>query len=367
MSADRNARIEALVRPQIRALQAYHVPPAEGLIKLDAMENPYPWPGDLAQAWADALRGVQLNRYPSPRPPELISALARQAGVPPGCDLLLGNGSDELIQLIDLCLARPGAKVLLPTPTFSMYSLIARVAGLDVTEVPLRADFNLDLPAMLAAIEQQQPALIYLACPNNPTARLYDAADLRAVIEAAPGLVVVDEAYFPFAGHSVLPWLPEFEHLLVLRTLSKVGLAGLRLGYLIGHAAWLREFDKARLPYNISTLTQLSARFALEHAEHLAQQAGLLREQRRWLGQALRAVPQVEVLPSDTNFVLLRLPPGRAQAAHEALLRAGILVKCVHGSHPLLADCLRVTVGTPMENKALVTALGNVFEQATQA
>lgn len=367
MSADRESRIEALVRPQIRALQAYHVPPAEDLIKLDAMENPFPWPGELAQAWAECLRGVELNRYPSPHPPELASMLARQAGVPPGCDLLLGNGSDELIQLIDLCLARPGAKVLLPTPTFSMYSLIARVAGLEVVEVPLRADFNLDLPAMLAAIEQQQPALIYLACPNNPTARLYDVADLRAVLEAAPGLVVVDEAYFPFAGRSVLPWLLEFEHLLVLRTLSKVGLAGLRLGYLIGHAAWLYEFDKARLPYNISTLTQLSARFALEHAASLAHQAGQLREQRRWLSEALHAVPQVEVFPSDTNFMLLRLPAGRAPAAHEALLRAGILVKCVHGSHPLLADCLRVTVGTPIENQALVKALGNVFEQAIQA
>lgn len=367
MSADRRARIEALVRPQIRALQAYHVPQAEGLIKLDAMENPYPWPGELAQAWADALRGVQLNRYPSPHPPELLSMLARQAGVPPGCELLLGNGSDELIQLIDLCLARPGAKVLLPTPTFSMYSLIARVAGLEVVEVPLRADFGLDLPAMLAAIEQQSPALIYLACPNNPTARLYDVADLRAVIDAAPGLVVVDEAYFPFAGRSVLPWLLEFEHLLVLRTLSKVGLAGLRLGCLIGHAAWLHEFDKARLPYNIGTLTQLSARFALEHAGRLAHQAGQLCEQRRWLADALRAVPQVEVFPSDTNFMLLRLPAGCAPATHEALLRAGILVKSVDGSHPLLADCLRVTVGTPIENQALVKALGTVFEQATQA
>lgn len=361
MSADRGSRIEALVRPQIRALQAYHVPPAADLIKLDAMENPFPWPGDLAPAWAECLRGVALNRYPSPHPPELISALARQAGVPPGCELLLGNGSDELIQLIDLCLARPGAKVLLPTPTFSMYSLIARVAGLDVVEVPLRADFSLDLPAMLTAIEQQQPALIYLACPNNPTARLFDVADLRAVIEAAPGLVVVDEAYFPFAGRSVLPWLLEFEHLLVLRTLSKVGLAGLRLGYLVGHAVWLHEFDKARLPYNISTLTQVSARFALEHAGRLAQQAEQLRAQRRWLADALRAVPQIEVFPSDTNFMLVRLPAGRAPAVHEELLRAGILVKSVHGSHPLLADSLRVTVGTPIENQALVNALGTLI------
>ncbi|MDD3651003.1 histidinol-phosphate transaminase [Immundisolibacter sp.] len=350
-------RLDAVLRPQIRALCAYHVPPAAGLLKLDAMENPYPWPGELAQAWLESLRGVGLNRYPLPHPHDLLQALARQAGVPPGCELLLGNGSDELIQLIDLCVARPGASVLLPTPTFSMYSLIAQVAGLEVLEVPLRADFDLDLPAMLAAIEQHRPALIYLACPNNPTAGPFDIDAMRAVIAAAPGLVVVDEAYFPFAGRSVLPWLLEFEHLLVLRTLSKVGLAGLRLGYLVGHTQWLREFDKARLPYNINTLTQRSALFALAHADRLAGEAARICADRERLGAGLAALPGVTVYPSATNFILLRLPAGRATAAHEALQRAGILVKNVHGSHPLLADCLRVTVGAAAENDALLAAL----------
>jgi histidinol-phosphate aminotransferase len=352
------SRLDAVLRPQIRALSAYHVPPAAGLLKLDAMENPYAWPGELEDEWLASLRGLELNRYPLPYPQDLVAALARQAGVPPGFEILLGNGSDELIQLIDLCVARPGTSVLMPTPTFSMYSLIARVAGLEVIEVPLRADFSLDLPAMLAAIDQQRPALVYLACPNNPTAGLFDEDAMRAVIAAAPGLVVVDEAYFPFAGRSALPWLLEFDHLLVLRTLSKVGLAGLRLGYLIGHPGWLREFDKARLPYNINSLTQRSAEFALAHADRLAGEAARIRADRERLVPALQAVPGVTVYPSDTNFILLRLPSGRAPAAHEALRRAGILVKNVHGSHPLLADCLRVTVGTAAENGALVAALG---------
>lgn len=350
-------RLDTVLRPQIRALSAYHVPPAAGLIKLDAMENPYVWPGELETEWLACLRGVELNRYPLPHPDDLLQALARQAGVPPGCELLLGNGSDELIQLIDLCVARPGASVLLPTPTFSMYSLIAQVAGLAVLEVPLRADFSLDLPAMLAAIERHRPTLIYLACPNNPTGAVYEPAALRAVIAAAPGLVVVDEAYFPFAGRSVLPWLLEFDHLLVLRTLSKVGLAGLRLGYLAGHPSWLREFDKARLPYNINTLTQRSAQFALEHADRLAGEAARICADRQRLVAGLAALPGVTVYPSATNFILLRLPPGRAPAAHEALRRAGILVKNVHGSHPLLTDCLRVTVGTAAENDTLLAAL----------
>lgn len=357
MTGSPGARIDALLRPEIRALSAYHVPPAVGLLKLDAMENPYPWPGEFEEEWLACLRGVQLNRYPLPHPGELVHALARQAGVPPGCELLLGNGSDELIQLIDLCLARPGARVLLPTPTFSMYSLIARVAGLNVVDVSLRADFGLDMPAMLAAIERHRPALIYLACPNNPTAGLFAPADLRTLIAAAPGLVVVDEAYFPFAGRSVLPWLLEFDHLLVLRTLSKVGLAGLRLGYLVGHPDWLQQFDKARLPYNINTLTQLSAQFALAHADRLAGEAARIREDRHHLFGQFRTLPGVDVYPSDTNFILLRLPPGRAPAAHEALQQAGILVKNVHGSHPLLTDCLRVTVGTAAENQALIAAL----------
>jgi histidinol-phosphate aminotransferase len=187
---------------------------------------------------------------------------------------------------------------------------------------------------------------------------VYEPAALRAVIAAAPGRVVVDEAYFPFAGRSVLPWLLEFEHLLVLRTLSKVGLAGLRLGYLVGHALWLREFDKARLPYNINTLTQLSAQFALAHADRLAGEAARICADRERLVAGLAALPGVTTYPSATNFILLRLPPGRAPAAHEALRRAGILVKDVHGSHPLLADCLRVTVGTAAENDALLAALG---------
>ncbi|MGK2940603.1 MAG: histidinol-phosphate transaminase [Immundisolibacter sp.] len=353
----RAERIEGLVRPQIRALNAYHVPPATGLLKLDAMENPHPWPGDLEAPWLERLRGVQLNRYPLPQADELAAALARQAGVPPGFGLLLGNGSDELIQLLDICLARPAASVLLPAPSFSMYGLIARVLGLEVVEVPLRADFGLDVPAMLAAMQQHRPALTYLSCPNNPTANLFAAADLRALIAAAPGLVVVDEAYFPFAGRSVLPWLLEFDQLLVLRTLSKVGLAGLRLGYLIGHRDWLREFDKARLPYNISSLTQISAQFALEHADRLAAEAARIREDRAVLLQALAGISSATVYPSDTNFVLLRLSPGQASRVHGALREAGILVKNVHGSHPLLAECLRLTVGTVAENRALVTAL----------
>ena len=348
--------VEHWVRPEIRALSAYHVPEAAGLIKLDAMENPFPWPEELRAAWLERLRDVPLNRYPDPAGRELVARLREAMAIPADQAVLLGNGSDELIQIIALAVAGEGRSVLAPAPSFVMYEMIARFAGLDFVGVPLRADFSLDLPAMRAAIARHRPAVIFLAYPNNPTGNHWARADVEAVLDAAPGLVVVDEAYEPFADDSFMADLGRWPHLLVMRTLSKFGLAGLRLGYLCGPADWLAEFDKLRLPYNINVLTQVTAAFALEHKAVFDAQAEAIRAERARLAAALAALPGITVHPSAANFLLLRVPAGRANALHAGLRAAGVLVKNLSGAGGLLADCLRVTVGTPAENDALLAA-----------
>ena len=360
--ADVTQLVERWIRPEIRALSAYHVPPAAGLIKLDAMENPYGWPEEVVAAWLERLRGVALNRYPDPGAAELKQGLRDALDLGAGTELLLGNGSDELIQMIAMTLAEPGRVVLAPEPSFVMYRMIATFTGMDYVGVPLAGDdFALDRDAMLAAIAEHDPAVIFLAYPNNPTGNLFDDATLEAILDAAPGLVVIDEAYAPFAERSWLDRLGDWPNLVVMRTLSKLGLAGLRLGLLAGAPAWLGQFDKVRLPYNIGVLNQASAAFALEHQALFDEQTARIRDARARLHDALAALPGIVPLPSHANFILLRVPTGQAGALFAALREAGVLVKSLDGSSPLLADCLRVTVGTPEENDAFLASLGKAL------
>jgi len=354
--------VERLIRPEIQKLDAYQVPDATGLIKLDAMENPYTWPEGLRHEWLEALQTVQLNRYPDPRGNQLRAVLRASMGIPDAMGLLLGNGSDELIQMLALAVARPGCKVLSLDPGFVMYRIIALFAGMEYAGVPLRAeDYSLDLPALLAATKREQPAVIFIAYPNNPTGNLFDADAVVRIIEAAPGLVVLDEAYAPFTDHSFLPRLGDWPNLLVMRTLSKMGLAGLRLGYLSGPAEILTEIDKTRLPYNIGVLTQASAAFALGYREVLDEQTQRIRAERSRLFTALSGLDGVHPYPSETNFILLRVPAGRAGEIFAFLKRSGVLVKNLDATQTLLEDCLRVTVGRPEENDAFLAALASTL------
>jgi len=347
--------ISRLIRPEIRAIKAYHVPDAGGFIKLDAMENPYVLPEPLKDEWLKILREVPINRYPDPSAATLRVRLRQALAVPAGMEVMLGNGSDELIQLILMGVAQPGAVVLAPTPTFVMYEMIAAFVGMKFVGVPLGADFALDLEAMRAAIKAHQPAVVFLAYPNNPTGNLFDAQAIETLLRESPGLVVVDEAYHAFAEKSFMGRLGQFDNLLVMRTLSKQGLAGLRLGILAGDPAWLGEFDKLRLPYNINSLTQASAAFALEHKDVLDQQAARLRAERAHLYKELSALPGVKVWPSAANFVLFRV--ANAAQVFERLREHKVLIKNLSGAGGALADCLRVTVGTPEENSAFLAAL----------
>jgi histidinol-phosphate aminotransferase len=282
--------------------------------------------------------------------------------IPREMGLLLGNGSDELIQMLALAVARPGRRILSLDPGFVMYRMIALFAGMEYVGVPLRGeDFSLDLPAVLEAMDREQPAVTFLAYPNNPTGNLFHSDAVERLIEAAPGLVVIDEAYAPFTDRSFLPRLAAWPNLLLMRTLSKMGLAGLRLGYLVGLREWLTEIDKTRLPYNINVLTQASAVFALRHKDVLDRQTSRIRAERSRLSAALSALDGVRPFPSEANFLLLRMPDGRAGEIFQSLKARGVLAKNLDGAHLLLADCLRVTVGRPEENDAFLAALGAVL------
>jgi histidinol-phosphate aminotransferase len=343
---------EQLVRPEILALKAYPVPSAEGMVKLDAMENPYTLPEALRLELAAVLARVEVNRYPTPSPQKLREAIARRMDVPQGMEVLLGNGSDELIQIVTTALARPGAAMMFPSPTFVMYAMGATFNGMKALAVPLREDFSLDAAAFIARMQVENPALVFIAYPNNPTGVLYPEADVAEVIKACKGLVVIDEAYHVFAQKSFLPRLAEFDNVVIIRTVSKLGLAGIRLGYLVGRPAWVEQFDKVRPPYNVSVLTQAAALFMLDKLEVLEAQAALIRQEREQLRKNLAALAGVTVFPSAANFFLVRVPD--AVKTDAALRRQGVLVKNLH---PGLPNCLRLTVGRPDENRILLTAL----------
>lgn len=344
---------EELVRPEILALKAYHVPEAGNMVKLDAMENPYSLPEQMRRELAQVLATVDLNRYPEPSGRRLRELLARTMQVPAGAELLLGNGSDDLIQMVTFALARPGAVMMYPAPTFVMYGMDAVLAGMKAIEVPLRADYTLDLDAFLAQMKAHDPALVFIAYPNNPTGALYREDDVAAILRAARGLVVIDEAYHVFAQKSFMPRLGEFPNLVVMRTVSKLGLAGIRLGYLAASPGWVEQFNKVRQAYNVNALTQAAALYVLERIEVLEEQAARIRADRDELGAALGALKGVTVYPSQANFFMIRVADARR--TWEALRSQGVLVKNLDGS--ALPNCLRVTVGTPDENRILLTAL----------
>jgi len=351
---------EEIIREEVLAMSGYRVPDSTGMVKLDAMENPYSLPAPLRAEIARLVERVDYNRYPDSGAVKLRARLREAMDVPAGMEILVGNGSDELIQSLMLATARPGAVALGLEPSFVMFRLIATFCGMRFVGVPLAADFSLDADRVLAAIAEHRPALVFIAFPNNPTGNLFDAAAIERIIAAAPGLVVIDEAYHAFAGRSFMPRLADSANLVVMRTVSKLGLAGLRLGVLAGPRAWLRHLDKVRLPYNVNVLTQLIAERVLQHYDLLAQQAASIRSERARLFNALNAAPGVEAYPSEANFILFRVP--RADAAFEGLKARGILIRNLNGSHAALARCLRVTVGTPEENARFLGALKDALD-----
>ncbi|MGZ5007818.1 MAG: histidinol-phosphate transaminase [Methylobacter sp.] len=349
--------ITSIFRKEVLAMSAYKVADATGLIKLDAMENPYSWPEDIKQSWLNTLKDCPLNRYPDPEARQLAATLKRLNRISDRFDILLGNGSDEIIQLLLMALPS-NACVLAPDPGFVMYKQLSLCLGLGYHGIPLLPDsFDLDLPAMLNAIEKHQPSVIFLAYPNNPTGNLFSEASIREIIKTAKGLVVIDEAYAPFAEASFIDSLGEYDNLLVMRTVSKLGLAGLRLGYIAGLPAIIEQLDKIRLPYNINVLTQISADFALSNKALFDRQTEQICAERALVFNRLNALDGITAYPSAANFILFRTPENRANDIFASIKQQGVLIKNLSPQGGLLANCLRVTIGKPEENTAFLAAL----------
>jgi histidinol-phosphate aminotransferase len=348
-----------VIRPEILAMHAYHVSDATGLVKLDVMESPYRLPDGLAAEVGQVVSEVAMNRYPVPSATALRALIRAVMQVPPGCDVLLGNGSDECIQYITAAVAREGAVVMAPVPSFAMFAMHALFFRLRFVGMPLRADFSLDTDAFLAAMSKEKPAVVWLAYPNNPTGNAFPVADIERIVQAAPGLVVIDEAYQPFAGATFMPRLAEFENMVVMRTVSKIGMAGLRLGYVCGRPEWIDAFDKTRSPFNINVLTEAVAIKLLQNKKVLDAQAAKVLEERERMRPELARLTGLAVFPSAANFLLVRVAGanGAGTRVFDSLKQQGVLVKDFAGGHPLLENCLRLTIGTPEENRILLAAL----------
>ena len=351
--------ITSIFRKEVLAMSAYKVADAQGLIKLDAMENPYNWPEDIKKDWLESLKECQLNRYPDPESRQLTQTIKRLNQIPGQFEVLLGNGSDEIIQMLLMALPAT-ASVLAPVPGFVMYKQLSDCLGLSYLGIPLLADtFDLDLPAMLDAIQQHQPSVIFLAYPNNPTGNLFSETAIQEIIKTAEGLVVIDEAYAPFANASFINTLNQYDNLLVMRTISKLGLAGLRLGYIIGNPAIIEQLNKIRLPYNINSLTQISADFALSNKTLFDQQTQKICAERAQVFKQLNVLEGITAYPSAANFILFRTPKNKASEIFLSIRQQGVLIKNLSTQGGLLSDCLRVTIGKPEENLAFLTALRN--------
>ena len=358
MEANRPRR--DVIKPAVAQLQAYDPYTRPGTVKLDANEYPYGLPPAVCESMGHALAAVEIHRYPDPEAERLRHAVGRWIGINPE-RVLLGNGSDEVIQMILMACGIPHGTVLTPTPTFSMYSIAAQVLDQRPVEIPLTQEWALDIPQMLASIEREQPRVIFLATPNNPTANCFQDDGVRTLIEAAPGVIVIDEAYHPFSGQTFLPLLERYPHLIILRTLSKIGMAGLRVGILLTNPELRTQINKVRAPYNLNAYSQAAAEIILQHwaliAPHLTE---IVRERERLKAQLIR-MPGVVVFPSQANF-LLACFAGWGMKVWEALGAQGILVRHYPES-PVLADCLRITVGTPAENEALTAALRGILRE----
>ncbi len=354
----RDEKIIHLIRPDVQKMQVNHVSSGRGIIKLDARESPYIWPAYLRGEWLEEMQAVSLNRYPDPESTDLKARLRQVFDIPHGIELMLGNGSDELIQIIGLAMRGVGRKVLAAEPTFSRFQMISTYVGMAFVGVPLnQADFSLDMPVMLAAMKRHQPIVTYLASPNNPTGNIYTQNEIGQLLEASHGLVVVDESCFGFSSESMMTQLSRYDNLLVLRSLSRMGLAGLRLGYLMGSPRWIKQINNLRLPFNINALAQFTAEFALNYFDVFEDQAEQVRRDRVWVAENIRRLKGVTVFPSEANFILFRVAKGRANAVDAALKQKGICIRNLSDESPLLRDCLRVTVGKPSENVAFISAL----------
>lgn len=346
------------IKPEIRALDGYVAPPQSHIrVKLNQNENSCDIPDEIKKEVLDAIYREPWSRYPMYDPPELREKLAAQWGVSPD-QILLGNGSNQIIYLLGTAIISPGDKVLVSPPTFSLFELVSKIFQAHILSVNQHSDFTLDEEAILHAALQAK--LAFFASPNNPTGRMFSLTFLEALLQKTSGLVVWDEAYGEFAQETAIPLIQNYSNLLILKTFSKLGLAGLRLGYLIGNSKLIGELKKANIPYNINRFTLTAILKFLENTEWMKTQIQRIIQEREKMYQALCTVPQITPYPSSANFILFRTPDGKK--VFNALKENGVLVRPVN-SHPLLQNCLRVTIGTSEENAIFIDTLRKVVEE----
>jgi histidinol-phosphate aminotransferase len=349
--------ITPLVRPNIRALHAYEAKEIPCRAKLDANESPYPLTDWSSQKLLNRVRRVMTNRYPDPEAKELRKVVGSYFGVP-ARNLLQGNGSDELISSL---ITTFGGPVLYPVPTFSMYEIISQALGEKGIAVPLDRSFDIDLERVLKIIRSQNPKLIFLSSPNNPTGNCFSSGKILRIIEMSKGIVVVDEAYQPFSSQrGFLPLLNDYQNLVIMRTLSKIGLAALRLGFLIAHTEIIREVNKVRLPFNVNSLSQTLAIAAMKDKKGVRSSIGTIIRERDRLHEEMEKIRGIISFPSEANFILFRVKdPDRV---YHSLLKKGVLVRNLDSG---IKGCLRVTVGTPEENTLFLKGLKRIFTEGS--
>ena len=351
-------KLEKLIRDEVLAQKAYPAEMKECRIKLDANESPHELPAPLKATLFARMQDTALNRYPDPGAPSLCKRYGALCGVDEN-RVMTGNGSDELIQILCAALARPGARILIPIPTFVMYRIIGLNYGLGVTEVRLDDAFDLDLATMLEKIAGESPALIFLSYPNSPTGNCFSEDRIRAILEASAGVVVVDEAYSNFSGKTLLPLLKQYKNLVILRTLSKVGYAALRIGFLLGAPELLQELNKVRLPYNMNALSQAAAGFFMDEKQAFSELIDRIIEERKNLYVALQKMDGIDPFPSAANFIFFGCTLNVTHV-YEQLIRKGIRIK------PFIfpwssRQFIRVTVGSREENEAFIEELKRVI------
>ena len=344
------------IRKDIQLLNAYHVPEPIECSKLDAMESPFSPNKDFEKEFLQHLSKVDINRYPEPSAKEVIKSLRSLMNIDENHGVLLGNGSDELIQLIALA-CNEGDTILSFSPSFVMYEMIAKFSRLNYIDSPL-IDFDIDLENTLQIIKETQPKLIFIAYPNNPTGNLFNREKIETIIQSTDALVVLDEAYYAYADDTFLNDIVKYENLILLRTISKIGFAGVRLGLLIGSEEIVGELNKIRLPYNINSLTQATCKFLLNKKDYLQSHAELIVNERKELIESLKKYKNITVFPSQANFVLIKTLD--SQELFNFLLDKRILIKNLSKMKGL-DNFLRITIGSPNENATILSAFDNFY------
>lgn len=342
--------IKKLVRSNVRSLKAYSAKEIPCKVKLDANESPYEvFGGSKGQRVKVQKIFQKLNRYPDPEAKELKKIISKNLDIKPE-NILMGNGSDELIYYL---ITTFGGPVLYPVPTFSMYGIIAQALGQRKIEIPLDDEFDLDIEKILLAIKKQKPKLIFLSSPNNPTGNCFSSDRILKIIAASKGIVIIDEAYQPFSSErGFLPMLKDYKNLVIMRTLSKIGLAGLRVGFLISAKAIIDEVNKVRLPFNVNSYSQAIGGEALKYKGLTASHIKSIISERERLFDEMSEIAGITPYPSEANFILFKIK--NSDKVYDGLLKKGVLVRNMKG----VADgCLRVTIGTPEENKTFLNAL----------